>query len=245
MMDGSALPPGFAPRGDALRASQRAIAHADGMERERRIRRLVTIGGGWAVAAMMTAVAGGALAVMWARPVPQDRPFVIAIRDDGSYAPAVPRDDLSASQKAILFRYTVEQYVKARENYAWEAVNGLYTKVSVMSAPAERARYQAVMLNPKDADNPGVLYGSGLNAASADVTTIIVRPDPNAPFSVSASFVLKVQAPNLPPRFFRKTATMTWMDARDTIPPAIQQQYDPAGVAFAHYTSNIDPEGPK
>ena len=244
-MDGSVAPAGFAPRGQALHDAQRAMAHVDGMERERRIRRIVTIGGGWAVAGMMTAVAAGCLAVMWARPVPQDRPFVIVMRDDGSYAPALIRDDLAASQKAMLFRYTVEQYVKARENYTWEGVNSLYKKVSAMSAPAERARYQALMLDPKNPENPAVLYGDGINAASADVTSIVVRPDPNAPFSVSASFVLKVQPRDLPPRYFRKTATMSWMDARDTIPPAVQQQYDPAGIAFAHYASNIDPEAPK
>jgi len=244
-MDGSVAPPGFAPRGEGLKEAQRAMAHVDGMERERRIRRLVTIGGGWVVAAMMTAVAGGCLAVMWARPVPQDRPFVIVMRDDGSYAPAQVRDDLGASQKAVLFRHTVEQYVKARENYTWEGINGLYRQASAMSAPAERARYQALMLDPKSPENPGVLYGEGINAASADVTSIVVRSDPNAPFSVAASFVLKVQPPNLPARYFRKTATMSWMDARDAIPPAIQQQYDPAGISFAHYASNIDPEAPK
>lgn len=244
-MDNSTLPAGFAPRGEAMQRAQRAMAHADGMERERRIRRFVTIGGGWAVAAMMTAVAGGCLAVMWVRPVPQDRPFVITLRDDGTYSPAVVRDDLGASQKALLFRHTVEQYVKARENYTWEAVNGLYMQSSAMSSPAERALYQKIMLDPKNPENPGVLYGDGINAASATVTSIIVRPDSNAPYSVAASFVLKVQVPNLPARYFRKTATMAWMDARDTIPPAVQQQWDPAGIAFSHYASNIDPEAPK
>jgi type IV secretory pathway component VirB8 len=245
MMDGGTLPEGMAPRGEGLRSAQRAMAYADSMERERRIRRLITIGGGWAVAAMMTAVAGASLAVMWARPVPQDRPFVVVAHDDGTFSPALVRDDLAPGQKAMLFRNTVEQYVKARENYTWEGVNSLYMKVSAMSAPSERARYQAIMLDPKNAENPGVLFGSGINAASADVISIVVRPDANAPYSVSASFVLKVVPPNMAPRYFRKTATMTWMDARDTIPPGVQQQYDPAGIAFAHYASNIDPEAPK
>ena len=244
-MDGLIAPPGFVPQGQALHDAQHAMAHVDGMERERRIRRIVTVCGGWAFGGMMTVVAAGCLAVMWARPVPQDRPFVIVLREDWTVVSTTPRDDLSDGQKAMLFRHTVEQYVKARENYTWESVNGLYKKVSAMSAPAERARYQTLMLDPKNPDNPAVLYGDGINAASADVTSIVVRPDPNAPFSVSASFVLKVQPRDLPPRYFRKTATMTWMDARDTIPIPIQQQYDPAGIAFAHYASNIDPEAPK
>jgi len=35
---------------------------------------------------------------------------------------------------------------------------------------------------------------------------------------------------------------MTWMPAEDRIPAAIQQIYDPAGIAFTHYSSTIDPE---
>jgi hypothetical protein len=55
-------------------------------------------------------------------------------------------------------------------------------------------------------------------------------------------FVVKITAPNQAPQIVRKTARMTWMPAEDRIPAAIQQLYDPAGIAFTHYSSTIDPE---
>lgn len=240
-----AAPPGYALRGEALAESTRVFKVVDDLERERRIRRLVTIGGGWAVAAMMTGVAAVCLGVMWVRPVPQDRIWLTVMHDDGTYDPPAVREDLPRSQQAILFRYTVEQYVKARENYSWEGINANYKRASAMSAPAELARYQGVMLDRKHPENPAVLYGDGLNAAIADVGNIVVRLDPNSPNAVVASFVLKITPPNLPPRTVRKTAVMTWMDARDRIPPEVQQQFDPAGIAFTHYSSNPDPDAPR
>ena len=53
-MSQTVAPPGYVPRGADLTELRRASAAAHGLERERRIRRLVTIGGGWAVAGMMT-----------------------------------------------------------------------------------------------------------------------------------------------------------------------------------------------
>lgn len=244
MSDTPAMP-GLMLRGEALEQAKRAFAAVDGLERERRIRRLTTVGGGWLVAVMMTAVAGACLAVMWVRPVPQDRHWVAVLHSDGTYDPPVVRDNLTADRKAILFRYSVEQYVKARENYSWEGINAGYRRAAAMSAPAERARYQALMTDRKNPDNPAVLYGDGINAATADVGSIVIRTDPNAPYAVSASFVVRITPPNLPPRTIRKTAVMTWADASNEIPPELQQQADPAGIAFTHYSSNIEPEAPR
>ncbi len=111
-----------------------------------------------------------------------------------------------------------------------------------MSAPAERDRYQTVMLDKRNSENPAILYGEGLNAATADVTAIQVRADPATPNAVDAMFVLKITAPGQAPRIIRKTARMTWMPAEDHIPPEIQQVYDPFGIAFTHYSSSPDPE---
>jgi type IV secretory pathway component VirB8 len=241
-MSDSALPPGFALRGEALQEVTRAIATARGLERERRIRRLITVGGGWAVAAMMTAVAAASLGVMWKRPVPQDRFYVSVLHDDGTYEAPVVREDLPRSQRDLLFRHTVIQYVLGRENYSWEGVNANYRRVSAMSAPDERDRYQAIMLDRRNPENPSVLYGEGLGAAVADVTAIQVQADPASPYAVDAVFLLKITAPNQAPRTLRKTARMTWMAAEDRIPADVQQMFDPMGIAFSHYSSTPDPD---
>jgi type IV secretory pathway component VirB8 len=241
-MSESAVPSGYVPRGNERVEVTRAIAAARGLERERRIRRLVTIAGGWTVAAFMTVVAAACLGVMWVRPVPRDLLYVAMMHDDGTYDAPRLREDLPRSQRDMLFRHTVIQYVFARENYSWEGVNANYLRASAMSAPDERDRYQAVMLDKRNPDNPAVVHGEGLNASNADVTAIQVRADPAAPNAVDAMFVLKVTAPNQAPRTIRKTARMTWMAAEDRIPPVIQQVYDPAGIAFTHYASSPDPE---
>jgi type IV secretory pathway component VirB8 len=132
--------------------------------------------------------------------------------------------------------------VRARENYSWEGVNATYVRASAMSAPAERDRYQAVMLDRRNPENPAAVYGEGANAAIADVGAIQVRVDPAARYAVDAMFVVKVTAPNQAPQTIRKTARLTWMTAEDRIPPEIQQLYDPAGVAFTHYATTPDPE---
>ena len=241
-MNDATVPPGFVPRGEELTKITRAISSARGLERERRIRRLVTVGGGWAVAAFMTVVAGACLGVMWVRPVPRDLLYIAMMHADGTYDAPQLREDLPRSQRDILFRHSVIQYVFARENYSWEGVNANYRRASAMSAPEERDRYQTVMLDKRNPDNPAVVYGEGLNASDADVTAIQVRTDPAAPNAVDAMFVLKVTAPNQAPRTIRKTARMTWMPAEDRIPPAIQQIYDPAGIAFTHYSSSPEPD---
>ena len=213
MMTDTAVPPGYVPRGERLAEITRAISSARGLERERRIRRLVTIGGGWAVAAFMTVVAAACLGVMWTHPAPRDRYYVAMMHDDGTYDTPQLREDLPRSQRDMLFRHSVIQYVFARENYSWEGVNANYRRVSAMSAPAERDRYQTAMLDKRNPENPAVIYGEGLNAATADVTAIQVRTDPATPNAVDAMFVLKITAPNQASRTIRKTARMTWMPA--------------------------------
>ena len=241
-MNDAFVPPGYVPRGEGLAEVTRAVAAARGLERERRIRRLVTIGGGWAVAVFMTVVAAACLAVMWVRPAPRDLLYVAVVHDDGTFDPPRLREDLSRSQRDMLFRHTVIQYVFARENYSWEGVNATYQRASAMSAPAERDRYQAVMFDKRNPENPAVVHGEGLNAAAADVTAIQVRVDPAAPNAVDAMFVVRITAPGQAPRTIRKTARMTWMPAEDRIPPEVQQVYDPAGIAFTHYSSTPDPD---
>jgi type IV secretory pathway component VirB8 len=218
------------------------IAAARGLEQERRLRRVVTIAGGWAVACFMTLVSSMALGVMWHRPAPRDRYYVAMIHDDGTYEAPQLRDDLPRGQRDLLFRHTVIQYVFARENYTWEAVNANYQRASAMSAPAERDRYQGVMLDKRNPENPAVVYGEGLNASAVDVTAIQVRVDPASPNAVDAMFMLRITAPGQAARIVRKTARMTWMPAEDRIAPAVQQVYDPAGIAFTHYSSTPDPE---
>ena len=241
-MSDNVAPPGFALRGEALQEVTRAVAAARGLERERRVRRAISIGGGWAVAGLMSLVAAASLGVMWNRPVPQDRFYMAVLHDDGTYDAPTVREDLPPSRRDMLFRHTVIQYVLARENYSWEGVNGNYRRVSAMSAPAERDRYQAVMLDRRNAENPAVLYGEGLSASIADVTAIQVKADPASPNAVDAVFWVKVTAPNQAPRSIRKTARMTWIPADDRIPPEIQQTYDPMGIAFTHYSSTPDPD---
>jgi type IV secretory pathway component VirB8 len=236
------VPPGFVPRGEERDGIARALAGVRALEREGRMRRLVTILMGWGVAAFMTIVATACLAVLWARPAPQDRYYVAMIHDDDSYDAPRLREDLPASQRELLFRHTVIEYVRAREDYSWEGVNASYVRASAMSAPEERDRYQAVMLDKRNPENPAVVYGEGANASMADVTAIQVRADPAARYAVDAMFLVKVTAPNQAPQTIRKTARMTWMPAADRIPPEIQQLYDPAGVAFTHYSSSPDPE---
>jgi len=241
-MSDAAVSPGHVPRGEERDEVSRALAGVRGLERERRMRHLVTIFMGWGMAAFMTLVALACLAVLWARPAPRDRYYVAMMHDDGTYEAPQLREDLPASQRDLLFRHTVIEYVRARENYSWEGVNATYVRASAMSAPAERDRYQAVMLDKRNPDNPAAVYGEGVNAAIADVGAIQVRVDPAARYAVDAMFVVRVTAPNQAPQTIRKTARLTWMPAEDRIPPEIQQLYDPAGIAFTHYASTPDPE---
>ncbi len=241
-MSGVALPADYSLKGEALAEVTRAVAAARGLERERRIRRLLTVSGGWVVAGVMGAIAAASLAVMATRPVPRDLVYVAVLHDDGTYDAPVVREDLPQSRRDLLFRHAVIQYVYARENYSWEGVNANYRRASALSAPAERDRYQAVMRDARNPENPAVLYGDGLNAGIADVVAIQVKADPASPNAVDAVFLLKITAPNQTPRTIRKTARMTWMPAEDRIPLEIQQQIDPAGIAFSHYTSTPDPD---
>lgn len=222
------------------------MSSSRGFEKERRLRRLIIIGGGWVAAGMMTCVAVGALAILWNHPVPQDRFHVSIQHDDGTYEPSVAREDLSASRRAMLLRHTVIEYVKSRENYSYEGVNGNYRKASVLSAPGERERYQNLMLDKRNPLNPVVLYGDGVNARIADVQgNIRIRIKPDSPNAVDALFVVKVTAPGQRDRMVPKTATMTWMPAEDQIPIETQTEYDPLGIAFTHYNSDINPDAPK
>ena len=243
-MSDDVMPPGLLLRDNARgRDAAGAVAAARGLEHERRLRRLVTVGGGWVAAGMMTLVAGGCLAVVLTRPVPKAQVYVSLLHDDGSYDAPVVRDDLPQSRRDMLFRYTVMQYILARENYSYEGINANYRLASVLSAPAERERYQSLMLDKKNPENPVVIYGDGLNASIADVqSNVQIRVDPASPGALDAIFLVKVTAPNQPARMVRKTARLTWMPADDQIPLEVQQQHDPLGIAFTHYSSTPDPE---
>ena len=241
-MSNVALPADYSLKSEALTEVTRAVAEARRWERERRIRRLLTVSGGWAVAGVMGAIATASLAVMANRPVPRDLVYVAVLHDDGTYDAPVVRDDLPQSKRDMLFRHTVIQYVYARENYSYEGINANYRRASAMSTPAERDRYQAVMRDTRNPENPAVLYGDGLNAGIVDVDRIQVKADPASPNAVDAVFWLKITAPNQAPRTLRKTARMTWMPAEDRIPLDIQQKIDPAGIAFSHYSSTPDPD---
>ncbi len=212
------------------------------LDREAKTRRIVTIMGGWAVAGFMTIVAGGCLGIMWNRPAPRDLLYVALMHDDGTYDPPMAREDMDRNRQDILFRHTVIQYVFARENYSWEGVNENYLRASALSAPTERERFQEMMLNRRNPENPAIIYGEGVGASKADVTGIQVRRNPGSPNAVDAMFVLRIMTPGQPPRTVRKTARMTWMPAADKISPKIQQLYDPAGIAFTSYASSPDPE---
>ena len=237
---------GVALQGPALRQVTEAIEASRRDERDRRIRRLVTVAGGWAAAGMMTVVAGGALAMMATRPVPKDVLHVGLVHEDGSYEPPLAREDLSQSRRNILFVYTVTEYIRARENYTWEGINAQFLKAANMSAPAERERYRAIMLDKKNPRNPEVVYGNTVDAAVAEVRDIRVKPNPASPYTVDATFELQITSPSRPKKIVRKTARMVWADAQDTIPITVQQRYDPAGIAFTHYTLDDDlPEQPK
>lgn len=241
-MNDMAGTPGFALRPGDVAEAKRSLAVVDSLVREGRLRRLVTIAGGWVFGSLMTLIAVACLRVMWVRPVVHDRVYVSIVHDDGTFDAPALRDDLPRSLHDAVFRHTVIQYVRDNENYVWESINGNYKRVSAMSTPAERARYQAKMLDRKNPENPAVLYGEGQNAAVVDVEAIQVRTDPATPNAVTAAFLLKITPPGLPPRRLRKTANMTWLSAADTIPPDIQQLYDPLGIAFSHYQSDLDPE---
>lgn len=243
-MSGDAMDAGLlVPRPDVEQQTARVLAASRGFEQERRLRRFVIIGGGWVAAGMMTLVAAGSLGVLWHRPVAQDRLHVALLHDDGTYDAPVPREDLPPSRRDMLFRHTVIQYVLVRENYSYEGVNANYRRASVLSAPAERERYQSMMLDKKNPENPVVIYGDGLNASIADVTgSVQVRIDPASPNAVDAIFWVKIASPTQGTRSIRKTARMTWMPADDHIPIEVQQTYDPLGIAFTHYTSTPDPD---
>ena len=149
MSDIATTPPGFALRGADLAESARVFRVVDDLERERRIRRLVTIGGGWIVATLMTGVAVACLGVMWVRPVPQDRHWVAVVNADGTYDPPVVREDLSRSQQAMLFQYTVQQYV--REHVVGDYFSGRFdgNGEMLMCLPARLSSTSAQELQQK------------------------------------------------------------------------------------------------
>ena len=98
-MSNAAVSPGYVPRGEERDEVSRALAGVRGLERERRMRHLVTIFMGWGMAAFMTLVALACLAVLWARPAPRDRYYVAMMHDDGTYEAPQLREDLPASQR--------------------------------------------------------------------------------------------------------------------------------------------------
>lgn len=242
--DAPAFPPApdpFVPRGDEKAALAAVLAETRKAARRARLRHLVAVGGGWFMAGVMGCVAASALALVWHRPAPKDR-LAVAFVTDGVYEAPVLREDLPKSRREVLLRHSALQYLYGRENYSWESVQANYNRVSAMSAPAEQARYQKTMTDPKDPQNPANRYGSGIGAGTAVVTRALIQEDRATPNALVAVFYVRERLPNQPPREVRKIARMSWMDAQDKIPLAIQQQFDPAGIAFTHYDSDLDPE---
>src|SRR4051812_29436919 len=128
------------------------------------------------MAVIMGLIAAAAITLVWRRPVPQDRIYVALQHSDGTYDPPILKQDLPQSARDLLFRHTVISYIEARENYTWEAVRKDYNKVSAMSAPDERDRYQALMLDKSNPKNPMALYGEGPGAKTATVIGVLVIP---------------------------------------------------------------------
>ena len=142
-MTGTTVPPGYVPRGERLAEITRAISSARGLEQERRIRRLVTIGGGWAMAGMMSLIATACLGVMWTRPAPRDHFYIAMMHGDGTCR---LRGRRGATAHAFLaFRH---QY-KVRREYSWEGVNANYRRAS-RERTGERDRYRAVAADKRN-----------------------------------------------------------------------------------------------
>lgn len=234
---------GFVPRGAEVAQERAVFADARSFERERRLRHLVTVGGGWVFGTVMGAVAVACLGVMWHRPVPVPKLGVSFIHDNGVMEPPVLREDLPKGRFDVLLVNSARQYLIAREAYSWEGIARAYNTVSVMSAPAEQARYQAIM-DPrnKDPENPRLLYGDTPSSAKVDVVAVKINLDPLTNNALTADFVAKVMAPGQPARFVRSQARMTWTPAEAVIPLEMQEAYDPAAIQFTSYSHNVNPE---
>lgn len=250
-MSDVAVDDGFVLRGAARAEAEHVFAEVRSLERERRRMRRIGVYGGWAVAGMMTCVAGLFGGIYLHRPVPRDVLYVAVMHDDGTYEPPAPRDDLSRSQRQMVLRYTLGEYIKCREEYSWESVNALYRRCSAMSSPDEQQRYQAPILNDQDPANPYRLYGTGDKAGRVEVVAVRLQTDPSSPNSVNAFVTERLIPPanlsaggsSATPMRVRKIVHLTFDQPEDQLPMEVQQAFDPAGVVITHYTSDVDPQG--
>lgn len=241
-------PTGFVPRPHEIAERDEAITGIRKMERERKLRRLVTVGGGWIFGACMTVVAGAAVAIAVHRPVPRDHFSTGFIRADGVYERPLLNEDLPKDRSDILLKYSLIQYVTCWEAYSWQAAPRCYAIVSAMSEPPLRDRFQTARNDKKNPENPVAIYGDGPGSAKADVIAVRVNLDDRAPNAPTVSFVLRITTPGRPDRTIRKTATIAWSPPpaggwatdQDPIPYDIQENYDPMGITIGHYVSTDD-----
>jgi hypothetical protein len=252
-MSDLAANPGLVLRGDASQEVQAHFADVRSLERERRRMRRVGFWGGWMMAGMMTGVAGLFAGIYLHRPVPRDQLYVAVMHDDGTYEPPVMRDDLTRSQRSMVLRYTLGEYIRCREEYSWESINALYRRCSAMSDLKEQARYQQPILDDANPQNPYRLYGTGASAGRAEVVAMRMQIDPSSPNAVNAFVAVRLTPPDkltagggtAAPKRVRKVIHLTWDDPDIPLPMEVQQMFDPAGIVITHYASDLDPDSPR
>ena len=236
--------PGFVPGSGETRIRRAEYKAVKDAELSRRLNLLSTVMGGWVVAGAATLGLG--LSWFWflAHPAPKPELRIGLIHDDGSYSAPELRDDLTPSQRYNLLVSTGAFYVKLRENYVWEAEKANYDLVSVMSTPDVRDAYQRMILNHKDPRNPETIYGAGVGAGRAMVSDVMVSIDRASPNVMTAYYVLHIQrSGGAAEQSIRRIARMTWEPAANHIPLKVQQQYDPAGIAFTGFEAFDAPGG--
>jgi len=242
------VPTGFVPRSQEVSDNAKVINEIRQMERERKLRRLVTVAGGWVFGGCMTVVAASAVALMVHRPVPHDRLIATFNRADGAYEAPVMVEDLPKARSDILLKYSLIQYINAMESYSWEASNRNYNLVSAMSDKPLQTQFQAIRNDKKNPENPFVIYGNGPGAMKVDVIATKINLDDQSPNAPTAQIKLMITTPGRPDRTLIKTASIIWAPPpaggwetdKDPIPPEIQQQFDPMGITITHYKSVVD-----
>jgi hypothetical protein len=235
-----AVAPGLVLRGDAAAAAKRHIAGVRSLERMRRIMWLSSVAAPWFGCICLTALVLADRYERASHPLPEPEIRVAMVRATGP-SPPVAVADLTPSDEAAVLRSTIVNYIVAREGYCWTCRARNYRHVSAISAPEERTRYQAVMLNEKDPANPATTYGAGERAGQAEVdpTKVEVTQDRASPNVFTAVFQVTVSMPNTASRTVTKLATMQWLPARTGIKLEDQQAYSPLGVGCWSYNSYV------
>ena len=242
-MSGVASPPppdGTIPRGEDAGAMEALIVGVRRRAWLDSFRHALLVTAPWG----LSAVLGGILvASAWAeaRRVPPSPEVRVVFVEGGVQTRAELRENLPADRAALLTRNSIRNQLLARENYAWEAVQGAYDVVSATTIPDERDRYQAVINDKSNPRNPFRRYGEGVGAGKARVTSYVVQSDPGSPNAARVTFLLKVQMPRQPECEIRKIAYLTWVDARKLMPLDVQADHSPGGIAFSSYVSDPDP----